>query len=155
MNIMPFSLLSRHLLTNSTVFRLYLSMKQKRYSEDLPNNRAQRALSPGNFYTAIRGMRPGPAFAQHAPQLCEQKRIYESSDASSAPIFFCIISKISLCLSCINPLSCCGKNPLFFSSSIHCLNSKNKCLKINGIKLYLLSLFLSQVIGYKQISWHC
>ena len=29
--------------------------------------RAQRALSPGNFYTAIRGMRPGPAFAQHAP----------------------------------------------------------------------------------------
>jgi len=37
---------------------------------------------------------------------------------------------------------------LFFSGSIHCLNSKYKCLKINKIKPYLLSLFLSQVIGY-------
>ena len=44
---------------------------------------------------------------------------------------------------------------LFFPSSIHCLNSKCKCLKINEIKPYLLSLFLAQVIGYKQVSWHC
>jgi hypothetical protein len=59
--------------------------------------RAQRALSPGNFYTAIRGMRPGPAFSQHAPQLREQRQIYEQGDASSAPFFFCMISpKISL-----------------------------------------------------------
>ena len=50
--------------------------------------RAQRALSPGNFYTAIRGMRPGPAFAQHVPQLREQRRIYERVDANNAPIFF-------------------------------------------------------------------
>ena len=37
---------------------------------------------------------------------------------------------------------------LFFSGSIHCLNSKNKCLKITKINPYLLSLFLLQVIGY-------
>ena len=35
------------------------------------------------------------------------------------------------------------KNPLFFYSSIHCVNSKCKCLKINEIKPYLLSLFLA------------
>ena len=155
MNIMPFSLLSRHLLTNSTVFRLYLSMKQKRYSEDLPDNRAQRALSPGNFYTAIRGMRPGPAFAQYALQHREQRRIYERVDASRAPIFFCIISQNISQSELHKFFIMLRENPLFFSNSIHCLNSKCKCLKINEIKLYLLSLFLSQVIGYKQISWHC
>ena len=37
-------------------------------------------------------MRPGSAFAQHAPQHREQRRIYEQVDASNTPIFFCIIS---------------------------------------------------------------
>ena len=42
-----------------------------------------------------------------------------------------------------------------FFSSIHCLNSKCKSLKTNGIKPYLLLLFLLQIIGYKRIPWHC
>ena len=40
-------------------------------------------------------------------------------------------------------------------SSILCFYSKCKCLKINEINPYLLSLFLSQVTGYQRISWHC
>ena len=50
--------------------------------------RAQKPLWRRTVFLTIRGMRPGPAFAQHAPQYREQRRIYEQVDASNAPIFF-------------------------------------------------------------------
>lgn len=50
--------------------------------------RAQKPLWRRTVFLTIRGMRPGPAFAQHVPQLREQRRIYERVDANNAPIFF-------------------------------------------------------------------
>ena len=50
--------------------------------------RAQKPLWRRTVFLTIRGMQPGPAFAQHVPQLREQRRIYERVDANNAPIFF-------------------------------------------------------------------
>ena len=50
--------------------------------------RAQRSFWRRTVFLTIRGMRPGPAFAQHAPQFREQRRIYEQVDAGNAPISF-------------------------------------------------------------------
>ena len=42
-----------------------------------------------------------------------------------------------------------------FPGSILCFYCKCKCLKISEINPYLLSLFLSQIIGYQRILWNC
>ena len=48
-----------------------------------------------------------------------------------------------------------GETVITPPGSLTCFYCKCKYLKINEINPYLLSIFLSQIIGYKQVSWHC
>ena len=45
-------------------------------------------------------------------------REFMSGVMRAVPPFFSSFPRISLCLSCINPLSCCGKSPFPFPVSI-------------------------------------